>query len=82
MDWSHGGTTTLQHVPANRTLTIVACPADLTGDGRADGRDLAAFVEAFLAADPAADLNADGRIDVFDLFVMLDGLRDCPAVAG
>ena len=43
------------------------CPGDITGDGRLDSGDLAAFIDAFLNNQPLADLTNDGQIDSGDL---------------
>ena len=43
------------------------CPADLTGDGNLNNSDINAFVNAFLAEDPAADFNHDGNWNNTDI---------------
>lgn len=44
------------------------CPADVNGDGIADGSDFFAWVVAFGANDPAADINGDGVVEGSDFF--------------
>jgi len=39
--------------------TLAACPADITGDGIADGADFIAFINSFSSGDPAIDPLAD-----------------------
>ncbi len=39
--------------------TLAACPADITGDGVADGADFIAFINSFSSGDPAIDPKAD-----------------------
>ena len=43
------------------------CAADFNGDGVLDFFDVATFLGAFAAEDPAADLNDDGVFDFFDV---------------
>jgi hypothetical protein len=44
--------------------------ADLDGDGRVTGRDVAIEARAlFRADDPIYDLNDDGRVNVIDLLL-------------
>ena len=42
-------------------------PADVNGDGVVDNGDIGAFINLFLANDPAADVNGDGIIDNGDI---------------
>ncbi|MDY6840924.1 MAG: ExeM/NucH family extracellular endonuclease [Pseudomonadota bacterium] len=56
-----------------------ADPADLNGDGRVNGRDLARFVLALLsgkAIGPDYDINSDGHINRGDMFAMIDVMRN------
>ncbi|MCB9845980.1 MAG: FG-GAP repeat protein [Phycisphaeraceae bacterium] len=48
------------------------CPADLDGDGDADGDDFFGYLDLFAADDPDADLDGDGDRDADDFFVYLD----------
>ena len=48
-------------------LESPACPADTNGDGILDNGDINAFVQLFLAGDPAADFNGDGFLDNGDI---------------
>jgi hypothetical protein len=43
------------------------CPADCTGDGKADILDLLCFASLIAAADAAADCTADGQVNILDL---------------
>lgn len=43
------------------------CPADFNGDGRLNGRDVAAFVLAWVSQDDTADFNHDGGVNQADL---------------
>lgn len=52
----------------------VACPADLNGDGRLDGLDIAAFVRSFLSGGASADLNGDGRLNGLDIALFVRSL--------
>ena len=56
-----------------------ACAADLDGDGRCDGADLALLLAAWGPVDdrPAADLNADGIVDGADLGLLLSSWGAC-----
>ncbi|MFG0307336.1 MAG: reprolysin-like metallopeptidase [Phycisphaerales bacterium JB040] len=48
--------------------TDPACgPADVNGDGIVDNGDISAFINLFLANDPAADVNGDGIVDNGDI---------------
>jgi hypothetical protein len=49
--------------------------ADLDGDGRVDGADLAVLLAAWGSAGGAADLDGDGRVDGADLAVLLSAWR-------
>lgn len=48
------------------------CPADMTGDGIADGDDYFTFLDLFASSHPAADLTGDGVVDADDYFFFLD----------
>ena len=45
--------------------------ADLNGDGKVDGADLAQLLASFGSADPDADLDLDGVVDGRDLTILL-----------
>ncbi|MCB9846048.1 MAG: PQQ-dependent sugar dehydrogenase [Phycisphaeraceae bacterium] len=53
-------------------FTPPGCPADLDGDGDADGDDFFRFLDLFAAGDPGADLDGDGDRDADDFFTYLD----------
>lgn len=50
---------------------MIACPADVNGDGVLSVQDLFDFLAAFFTTDPAADVNGSGTITVQDLFDFL-----------
>jgi PKD repeat protein len=72
--------------PATRTATATntppRCSADLDGDGRVDGQDVAIVARAVPSTpgdrrwNPAADLNHDGRVDVVDLSIVIGDMHD------
>lgn len=75
---NHSGTGGLERDPeagsmtANWTITApVACPADFAPAGNPDGVlnffDVSAFINAYLAMDPAADFEPDGVFNFFDV---------------
>jgi hypothetical protein len=47
-------------------------PADFTGDGQVDTRDVIAFLGAFAAGEAAADLNADHAVNTLDVILYLN----------
>ncbi len=47
------------------------CPADFNGDGEVDTQDVLAFLNAWVARDPASDCNGDGTIDTRDVLCFL-----------
>lgn len=52
--------------------------ADLNGDGRVNGRDLARFILATLfgkAPAPTYDINADGKVDGQDFLALVHAIR-------
>ncbi|MFG0307226.1 MAG: GC-type dockerin domain-anchored protein, partial [Phycisphaerales bacterium JB040] len=58
---------------------IIACPADMTGDGILDNGDLSAYVSVFLAQGPAADFSNDGIVDNGDISLFIEAyLAGCP----
>ena len=66
--WADGSTRTLLGVPADQTIVVPAFhPADFDRNARFDFFDVAAFLGAFVAGDPAADFDADGTLTVDDL---------------
>ncbi|MCB9846056.1 MAG: hypothetical protein H6811_08735 [Phycisphaeraceae bacterium] len=48
------------------------CPADIDGDGDADGDDFFAYLDLFANGDGRADLDQDGDRDADDFFLYLD----------
>ncbi|MCB9845983.1 MAG: hypothetical protein H6811_08370 [Phycisphaeraceae bacterium] len=48
------------------------CPADIDGDGDADGDDFFGYLDLFASGDPDADLDGDGDRDADDFFMYLD----------
>jgi len=61
------------------TETSNPCPADVNGDGVADNGDIGAFINLFLANDPAADFTGDGIIDNGDIGAFIPiFLAGCP----
>ncbi|OAB55136.1 hypothetical protein AY599_19165 [Leptolyngbya valderiana BDU 20041] len=53
-------------VDGQATLTIVACRADINGDGALDLFDFLAFFNAFDAGEPIADFDFDGALTGLD----------------
>lgn len=49
-----------------------SCAADFNGDGVVDTRDVMAFLNAWVAKDPAADFNGDGFVDSLDVLAFLN----------
>jgi len=65
-------------IALNLETTPASARADLNGDGRVNGRDLARFVLALLfgkASGSAYDINNDGRINKSDMFAIIDAIR-------
>ncbi|HZW08426.1 MAG TPA: FG-GAP repeat protein [Phycisphaerales bacterium] len=52
--------------------SIELCSADFNGDGRADTRDVVAFLSAWVAQDPSADFDGNGRITTRDVTEFLN----------
>lgn len=57
--------------------SVLPCPADLTGNGRVDLRDLWRFKRARRWQSETADLNGDGRVDLADLIVLVRDWGRC-----
>ncbi len=58
---------------------LVACPADLDGDGRTTIFDFLAFQTLFDAGDPIADFDDDGDLTLFDFLAFQDAFdAGCP----
>ncbi len=82
--WPTGETTTLTNVPANQELTVQPpdpCLADFAPPaGVLDFFDVAAFLDAFSAQDPAADFAPpQGTFDFFDVAAYLSAFSaGCP----
>jgi hypothetical protein len=53
------------------------CPFDLNGDQIVDGLDVLLFLDLLEAKDPRADFDQSGVVDVFDLFMFLNGVGPC-----
>jgi len=67
-----GTATILGSVDDPSNIVVVApCPADLTGDGRVDGSDLAALLAAWGRDVPEVELSGDNIIDGQDLAALL-----------
>ncbi|MCB9845981.1 MAG: S8 family serine peptidase [Phycisphaeraceae bacterium] len=54
------------------TCADEGCPADIDGDGDADGDDFFGYLDLFASGDPDADLDGDGDRDADDFFMYLD----------
>ncbi|MEE2973184.1 MAG: di-heme oxidoredictase family protein, partial [Planctomycetota bacterium] len=63
--------------PALEDSTDAPCPADVDGDGRVDGRDLATMLETWGGTGPG-DLNGDGSVDAADLGLLFIAWGACP----
>lgn len=60
-------------------LSLVACLADINGDGELDFFDISAFLTAFSSLDPVADITGDGEFDFFDISAFLVAFaKGCP----
>jgi hypothetical protein len=58
---------------------VIACPADLNGDGSLNFFDVSAFLSAFATQDPAADFTGDGSFNFFDVSAFLSAFAaGCP----
>lgn len=67
----------LAHPDGGHMLAILEpipepCAADFNGDNARDVADLFAYINAWLAKDPAADLNEDAGVDAVDLFEFIN----------
>lgn len=49
---------------------------DLDGDGVLDANDVSIFLDRLLAGDPSTDLTLDGRSDLRDLRIFVEGLTE------
>lgn len=60
---------------------IFECRADLSDDGMLDFFDISAFLNAYMAMDPAADFSQDGNLTFFDvsLFLQSFSIGQCPS---
>ncbi|MCC5822846.1 MAG: FG-GAP-like repeat-containing protein [Phycisphaerales bacterium] len=75
--WADGSTETLFDVQPDQRIVVPAFhPADFDRNGRFDFFDIAAFLRAFLAGDPAADFNGDGTVSMDDLFAFVQRFLD------
>jgi len=50
---------------------VVACPADINGDGALNFFDISAFLSLFSIMDAQADFNGDGAFNFFDISTFL-----------
>ena len=61
------------------SITVLECPADLSGDGTLNFFDISAFLQAFNSSDPIADFNNDGQFNFFDISAFLNAFGNgCP----
>jgi len=68
VSWVDGFTTTVTDVPANTSVTIDATvPADFDTNGRLNFFDIAAYLNAYVASDPRADFDHDGKVGPSDI---------------
>ncbi|GEM_PF-6177205 len=58
------------------------CQADLNGDGKVDGADLALLLVEWSSTDSVADLNCDALVDGGDLSLLLSAWGFCNPTAG
>ncbi len=56
---------------------LIACPADVTGDGMIDVLDLLAVLSAWGQTDVPEDITGDGIVDVLDLLEVLSAWGPC-----
>tara|TARA_R110000782_G_scaffold53205_11_gene113445 strand:- start:498 stop:1868 length:1371 start_codon:yes stop_codon:yes gene_type:complete len=79
-DLVFAGETLFPYRPAFARLQDSAgCVADFSGDGTLNFADIAAFLDAFNAGDPAADLDGDGNLSFFDVSDFIAAfLAGCP----
>ena len=54
------------------TVTVIAVPGDVTGDGRVDYWDLVAVIEHWGAPDTEYDVDSSGTVDYGDIIFILD----------
>jgi hypothetical protein len=77
--WPDGTTSTRTNVAINQTLTmspVVACAADLDGDGTVGPTDLGALLGAW-GSGGNADLDGNGTVDPSDLGILLGAWGGC-----
>lgn len=79
--WPDGSFTTLDSVPANQTLNIIApaTPVDYIADGQTDINDIFAFIDLFMNSSLRADHNGDLQLDFFDISAFIQDYRDAIA---
>ena len=66
-----------EYVIPTGTITCQACDGDLDGDGRVDGRDLAALLSAWGSESTMGDLDGDGDTDGADVAIVLGAWGSC-----
>lgn len=76
--WPNGRVTTMNDVPANQTLTVRYCLADMDGDGMTGASDLAILLGAWGTRNTAVDLDGLGKVDANDLATLLGSWGGCP----
>ena len=54
---------------------IIDCPADINGDGYVDVSDLLNIIDQWGLTNSPADVNEDGMEDVFNVKILLYGIR-------
>ncbi|MCH2145646.1 MAG: FG-GAP-like repeat-containing protein [Phycisphaerales bacterium] len=59
-------------------ILLPGCDADLNGDDKVDGSDLAFILGSWGSAMPGADINEDGTVDGTDLAILLGAWGACP----
>ena len=67
------------------TTTLAQCIGDITSDGRVDGQDLGALLNAWGPANSStvgSDLNLDGVVNGADMAALLLAWGSCPPVDG
>jgi len=75
--WPDGRDTVLEDVPANTTLAISGCRADVSGDGVVNIFDAVAFQLAFAAGEEVADFDEDGGLTILDFVEFVELLQVC-----
>ena len=75
LEWTDGTVTRLRNVPANQHLDIESGNRnDVNDDGDVTPADLLTLLELWDTDDARGDLNADDRVDILDLLLLLRNL--------